>query len=481
MAWDSGLEKAFHPRAVALVGASSDPKRGSQAWRGATTFLRFLQRLEFPGQLYPINPRATEILGLKAYPSVKALPETPDLVIVSVPAPEVPPVLEDCAVAGAKNVHIFTSGFSETGDTEGRALEERVKQIALKGGLRLIGPNCMGFHVPVARLSTWDSTPREPGPVAFLSQSGGHATEFTRYAPSFGIRFSKVISFGNALLLDSTDFLEYLAQDPETRIIGMYLEGVKDGRKLFQLVQEINRQKPIILWKGGLTEPGGRAASSHTGSLAGEEAIWEAFFRQTGAVRVNSLDEMADVVVTFLLARPATGRRVAIVGVGGGNSVWSADACARDGLEVPTFMAETLKELRSFIAPAGNIIRNPIDAGEALSDVMLLERTLRLVARDPLIDMIILTEEIEPFLHRNGSQIEKLSEVLCGLAEEFPQKPLGVILHSYSGEASRAPRDQLTAALTKAGVPIYRNLPRASRGLAKFTRYHTFMSQPRGL
>ena len=233
--------------------------------------------------------------------------------------------LKDCAASGSKNVHIFSSGFKETGEPEGLRLQGQIEKIAAEGKLNVIGPNCMGLYVPKSRIVTWVAPPEESGPIAFITQSGGHAQDFTNYASThFGLYFSKVISYGNALTMDSTDFLEYLSHDEETKVIAMYLEGVKNGRKLLDLMTRINRKKPILLLKAGLTESGARAVSSHTGSMAGGEKIWNAVFKQSGAVRVSSLEEMANVAAAFINCGKSEGRRVAVIGTGGGIGVAAA-------------------------------------------------------------------------------------------------------------------------------------------------------------
>jgi len=190
----------FAPRSVAVTGVPRELQ--NVGWRG---LMGCMQAFGFPGRLYPINPKADEILGLKAYPSLQALPETVDLVLVSVPAPLVPSNLRDCIATGHKNIHIFSAGFKETGEEEGARLQQEIEQIATEGGLNVIGPNCMGLYVPKSRMVTWTSASERTGPVAFISQSGGHAQDLTHYAESFDIGFSKVISFGNALTLDSTE------------------------------------------------------------------------------------------------------------------------------------------------------------------------------------------------------------------------------------------------------------------------------------
>ena len=470
MAWDPDLEVMFHPTTIAVIGASRT--KPGQGWLG---LLGCIREFGFTGRIYPINPNAAEINGLKAYPNLVSVPEPIDLVIISVPAPAVPAALKDCIASGNKNVHIFTAGFKETGEEEGIELQKEIEEIAHSGNLRVVGPNCMGLYVPKFRLVTWTPAPAESGPVAFVTQSGGHAGDFANYASQLGIRFSKAISYGNALTLDSTDFLEYLADDAETGIITMYLEGVKDGGKLLRLVKEINRTKPMIILKGGLTESGARAVASHTGSLAGGENVWNAFFKQSGAVRVTSLQEMADVALAFLHLSPPQGRRVAIIGTGGGVGVAAADACASAGLEVPTLSTETLKELRGFISPAGTSIRNPLDADVFLGEISLLERALEAVSVDPLIDMLIISLHLDWLYDiAQGDHIAKLATYLATSARtHVHDKPYVVSWMTYRGDPDldRA-RAMLQQELIGAGVPVYEGIPRAATALAKLAEHH---------
>lgn len=474
MAMDPDLEVMFHPTTIAVVGASRKPPQG---WLG---LLGCIQQFGFPGRIYPINPNATEVDGLKAYPNLVSVPEPIDLVIISVPAPAVPAALKDCIASGNKNVHIFTAGFKETEEKEGVKLQQEIEEIARSGGLRVVGPNCMGLYVPKARLVTWTPASAESGPVAFVTQSGGHAGDFANYAGQLGIRFSKAISYGNALTLDSTDFLEYLADDAETRIITMYLEGVKDGGKLLRQVKEINRTKPMIIMKGGLTESGARAVTSHTGSLAGGEDVWSAFFKQSGTVRVNSLEEMADVTLAFLHLSPPQGRRVAIVGMGGGIVVAAADACGRQGLEVPTLSPETLEELRGFVPPAGNSIRNPLDIEVIFGDISLLERALDAVSADPLVDMVVVSLHLDWIYDiAQGNHIANLASYLATSARaHINDKPYVVSWRCYRTEPGlEQARTMLQQELLRAGVPVYHGLPRAAGALARLAEYHQFLRE----
>lgn len=474
MTWNPEMEAAFQPRVVAMVGVSAQATRSSGRGFGGGNFINSFEQLGFSGRIYPVNPKADEIMGRKAYPRVSDIPEPVDLVVVSVPAQALPDVLEDCILANAKNIHVFTAGFEETGLPERIELGNRVREIAVRGDLRIIGPNCMGLYVPEHGVGTFDRLPKESGSVAFVTQSGGHSNWFTHNGPNYGIYFSKSISFGNAYVLDSTDYLEYLADDPETSIICMYLEGVKDGRKLLRQVKEINRTKPVILWKAGLTRAGSRAVASHTASLAGEEAIWRGFFAQTGAVAVSSLEEMAEAAMTFQCVKPPEGNRVAVMVLGGGTSVAAADICSREGLEVLHLTDETQAELRKFVPPAGSSIKNPLDTGLVFRDIELLQREVSLIAADPNVDMLILRPHMDMINSAGPEQVDKVVDYLSDFCKgnEYG-KPAVLVFHSFANESwERELRGKLERELPKKGVPVYTSLAAASRALARLYRYH---------
>jgi len=474
------LESMFHPRSVAFVGASARP-----GGFGGSGFMRRLQKLEFSGQLYPVNPNATEVNGLKAYPDVQSIHEPPDLVVVSTPAHTVPGVLEDCVAAGVKNVHIFSSGFAETGLPEGRELDAGITEIIRRGGLHVVGPNCMGIYVPGCRLAYWGAEPEGAGPVGLISQSGGHAEMLTEYAQKLGVYFSKVISFGNARGLQAVDFLEYLAQDPETKIIAMYLEGIHDGGRFTRLVRSINRVKPVIVWKGGLTEGGAKAVASHTGSLAGEGRVWDAFYAQTGAVRVESLQEIVDVALAFMYLKPPRGRRVLLIGGGGGNAVAMADVCSREGLEVPRLTEETRQKLNSFIRLAGNSARNPVDAWMLQEDVDLFRRALEIAFADPMVDVAILDRYVWDEDTREPERLER-AEKVTDFIMDFARNnqhdlPMVMALNAQANDPSAAS----TAArwwtkFARAGLPTYSSQRCASRALSRFVGYHEYLARTGG-
>lgn len=469
---NDAIETMTHPKSIAVVGAT---RTNSQGFPG---MFACIAAFDFPGELYPVNPRADEILGRRAYPTLAAIGKPVDLVVISVPAPSVPAALRDCIDSGSKNVHIFSSGFNETGEAEGIRLQKEIEKIALEGGLNVVGPNCMGFYVPASRLVTWVNVSAQSGPVALVSQSGGNAQDYTAYASEkLGVHFSKVFSYGNALTLDSTDFLEYLAKDDETRIITMYLEGVKDGRRLLELVKRINKNKPVIMIKAGLTESGARAVASHTGSLAGGEKIWDAFFRQTGAVRVETLEEMAETACAFERLGQTAGRGVAVIGTGGGVGVAAADACAHVGLNLAAFPEDLMAKLREFIPPAGNMIRNPVDAHILLTEPELLGKTLDLLCAQPYLDMIIISLHLDWLFSRGqGAATKKIAAYIAQEARRHTKgKPLVVAWRQYNPNAKiRETLDDVRATLKVAGVPLYEGIPRAAFALAKLTKYYEY-------
>ena len=470
----NGFGEGFPPKNIAIVGVSRTDHLQHPGYTGYK-LLKILQEGGFPGEIYPVNPKADFIDGLRAYPSVSAIPEPVDMVTITVPAHIVPRSVEDCISAGAKNVQICTSGFSETGQEEGQLLTDQILQIAQGEDVRIIGPNCMGFHVPSAKMQMFEEMPMDPGPMAFLSQSGGHARVFLLNAQDVGIGTSKVISYGNALLLDAPDFLEYLADDPQTKIIGMYLEGIKDGRRLREVVTRVTRKKPVIIWKGGLTEAGARAARSHTASLAGEKQVWDAFFKQTGAIQVGSIEEMMDIAVTFLKLKPATGKRAAVVGAGGGDTVAAGDMCAQEGIEVPPLSTETHNKLLEHVYLVNQGIMNPLDLPILMHDLSIMRQTIPILAADPQVDAIIL--RIGSLLLIIGDPFPTKDEVvqcLLELQQEIGDVP---ILIPLTNDTKEEPVETHVRDLRDAGLAAYASFRGACRAFYRFTAYHRYISE----
>lgn len=463
------LDEIFNPKSIAVVGASPDPSKAGYH------FFRGLVNLKFDGNIYPINLDGSDVLGFKGYRNIRDVPNPIDYVTISIPAPEVPKIIEDCVAKRVKVVHIFTSGFSETGKADRTKLETQIAEIAKKGNVRIIGPNCMGIYHPKIGLSNFGVfQSKENGIVGFISQSGGNTGDFARMGLVRGLHFSKLVSYGNASDLDSTDFMEYFAWDFETKIICAYIEGVKDGRRFVKVLKETARVKPVIILKGGLTEAGTRAVSSHTGVLAGSDAIWKALFHQTGAMQIDSLGEMIDLALAFSHLSCPKGRRAGIVGIGGGASVAAADSCEKAGLVVPRFMEDTIAGLEKITPVAGTGVKNPVDSPVGrVVDVPEYEETLRLVASDPQIDFLIahLTVDWRLNTPEDRKNLQDLTEVLIRIKKSLG-KPVAAVLRSSQSLHSWQVFLEEQKRYLEGGIPVYLTLEDAANAISKLIQYH---------
>ena len=356
------LEYVFHPRSVALVGAATDPMR----WWINEYYIEPLQKLGFPGKVYAVNPKGGEVLGLAVYRSLRDIPGPVDHVVSCVPASETPGILEECRDVGARVFQLFTAGFAETGEPEGIELQQRLVDLARSSNIRILGPNCMGIYCPKSRLSFCLNYPLEAGPIGLISQSGSNTTFIIRSAVVRGLYFSKAISYGNACDINECDLLDYLADDPETKVIAAYIEGTSDPQRLRQVLHRAASAKPVVIYKGGYTKGGTRAASSHTGALAGTDAAWDGLLRQLGVIRVHTVDEMVDMLVALLRMKPPEGFNTCAIGNGGGASLLASDELERAGFRLPTVPPEMREKLKGVIPLAGSMIRNPFDASPLL-------------------------------------------------------------------------------------------------------------------
>ncbi len=466
----ANLDYAFNPKSVAVVGASSN----SAHLNMAGSYLKALTQCKFSGPIYPINPKGGEIQGLKIYPNVKDTPGPVDYVICCIPAASVPQLIRDCAAKGVKVMQFFTSGFSEIGTEEGRRLEAEIGELARQGGIRLIGPNCMGVYSPKAGLSFAPDHPVEGGPVAFVCQSGGNATYVIRYAAQRGVRFSKVASFGNAVDVDESDLLEYFTTDPETKLIAAYIEGVKDGRRFSKVLRRAAAVKPVILIKGGCTETGARAVASHTGALAGSARVWAGLLEQAGVIPVSTLEELVDMLVTFVYLPVPRGRRIGCVSVGGGAAVLAADSYVSTGLDLPPLPLEIRRKLRSFLSTdAGLSLNNPVDlAGQYRTEAVY--PVTKTVADYSGIDILAfhLPLGIMPPL----ASLPK--EFSVGLLDSVIKvynetgKPTVVVVEYLATIESWETAYSCQHRYRDAGIPAYFSVKSAAKAIDRFMRYH---------
>ena len=351
----------FVYNSIAIAGVSTEYNTGK-------AYLDLLLESGFQGKIYPLNPKGGEISGLTVYPSIGDVPGPVDYVISCIPKGMAIPLIRDCAAKGVKVIAFFTAGFSESGREEDGQLESEMRRAAQDYGLRVLGPNCMGLYIPKLGMSIASDLPKESGNVAFVSQSGGNTVYLIRRAAQRGVRFSKAISYGNAADVGETDLLEYLKTDNETQVVAAYIEGIKDGTRFCRVLREISAVKPVIVLKAGNTLEGAIAAASHTGSLAGSPEVWEGLLHQAGAVQVGDLDELIDMMVACSFMAVPRGRRVAVVGGGGGFAVLAADKYVGSGFAMPPLgqqaQEELEQEVRNYVATdAGTILKNPYDVG----------------------------------------------------------------------------------------------------------------------
>jgi acyl-CoA synthetase (NDP forming) len=462
------LDRFFYPRHIAVIGVSSKNLNF-----GGSSFLVKLKESNFSGKLYPINPNATKILGIKAYPTLSSVPEAPDMAMVCVPAQAVPDVLSECARLGTRHIHILTSGFKEIGTPEGLRLEAAVTAVAQEKDLLVMGPNCMGPYCPASGLTAWGAIPGLSGPVGIISQSGGITQRLTEYLYFLGVGVEKAVSMGNATVLDSLDYLAYMGRDDKISVIGMYLEGMADGRRLLDLAREICPKKPIVIWKGGESPAGAATAASHTGSMAGEQRLWDAFFRQTGATRVRSLNEWADAILALSCLPEPGGNGVFLIGGGGGHSVTNSDICSAQGLSVPALTEETMARLRQTVPIVGSIAGNPLDDWQTFGDPAYLTRVLDLADRDNRIHMAVVDRLIPRKAFHSFDETDKTPEVVKALGNRVNRKPTVFTVDSEGGDPDLAQKGALMrAAFGAAGIPAYPSLERAARALRHLTDYH---------
>jgi len=456
------IEPLFSPRSVALVGISKT------ATNVAYMFLHNLLDAGFT-KVYPVNPKGGELLGVKVYPSIMDIPGDVDLAILTVPRHAVPALVRECARKGTKGVVLYTAGFSESG-AEGKEFERKIVKIARQAGTRLIGPNCVGTYNPSAKLIPQAILPKESGPVGVISHSGFLFYYLLMSINDAGLKPSKGVSCGSDCDLTCVDFLEYLGDDAETRIIVAYLEGIRDGKRFFRIARKISPTKPIIVLKGGNTDAGRKASASHTGTLAVSTAIWKALCSQAGIISVDSFEQMMDAMVALHHLPKSKGKRVGIITTPGGLAVTATDACNELGLEIPRLSAKTQKELTKIAESVGTSVNNPVDLGlvAALAPDHYIKNAIRIVAGDPNIDMILAAFTGPPF--DDDDRDRKVADILLReiTAGGKPTVICGATPQGW-------PKGELRF-LAKSNVPVYPEPRRAAYALAKLTYYSEFIS-----
>jgi len=457
----AGLDHLFYPRSIAVLGASIGNK-----------YIQGFMECGFKGKLYPVNPAGGELFGLKVYETLSEIPDTIDYVIFCIRAEATPKLMIEAAAKGVKVIHFFASGFGEVEDARGKELEDEIMTLARKLGIRVLGPNCMGIYCPKSAMTfslslpDQESFPRQGGPLALISQSGGNSIFLVNDAVTRGVFFSKVVSYGNGADVHESELLEYLARDPDTRVIAFYLEGVRDGMRFARTLKDVAKVKPVIVHKVGSTESGMRAAASHTGSMAGSHQIWQGILQQANAVQVESVEEITDVAMLFLRTSVPAGNRVAIVGSGGGASVQAADYFSEAGMTLPPLPDAARRRLmETFRSEAGASFRNPVD-------IMTMDPAMiKMIADCSCVDTLVFHIVIDLW-----SMIDKKS-VVDSAVEAFIQvkpeltKPAVVVIHCQSTDRARLLANSAQKRLVEAGFPVYPTLKRAATALSRYMRW----------
>ncbi len=453
------LEALFKPSSIAVIGASREPGKVGHE------ILRNILNSGYAGRIYPINPNADEILGIRCYTSLVDVPENVDLGIIAVPASLVPKIVEDAGLKNIKTLIIISAGFRETG-TEGAKIENEVINTCKKYGIRVLGPNCLGIidtHIPLN--ASFAPIMPERGEITFISQSGALSTAVLDWAVEERIGFSKVLSLGNMADIDETDLILEAAEDETTKVILLYLEGIKEGSKFIDVVQRVTRKKPVIALKSGITEAGSRAVSSHTGSLAGSDLAFTLAFEKAGVIRVNNAEELFDLAEAFSSQPNILGSNIAIITNAGGPGILASDACDKYGLKVAPITAQVIEKLRKKLPPAAGFF-NPIDVlGDAPAERygFVIESILESSEVDGI--LVILTPQA----------MTKPSETAKAIIEVKKKSLSKPIVASFFGGKSL---ENAIIELQQARIPNYEFPERAIKSLSALFKYTEYLKTP---
>ncbi|MGI6163652.1 MAG: acetate--CoA ligase alpha subunit [Bacillota bacterium] len=432
----SELMSLMRPQSVAIIGASNTPGKIGHA------VVQNMKSSGFKGHIYPINPKEDEIVGLKAYPSITDVGQPIDVAVLCVPAKVSVPVAEECGKAGAKHLIVITAGFKEVGK-EGRELEQKLVETARKYGMTIVGPNCLGVmdtHTPFN--ATFAKNMALKGNIAFVSQSGALCIAILDWSLKNGLGFSQFVSFGNKSDLNEADFIEIAAQDPNTKVICLYLEDVVDGPRFIKAARKATKRVPVIVLKSGVSAAGAKAASSHTGALAGSDTAYETALRHAGVLRADNMTELFELANAFTTQPIPKGKRVAVITNSGGPGIVASDAIELGGLQMAQFSEDTLKLLGEKMPSMANI-HNPIDViGDAHYD--RYEIGLNVALADPNVDAAVVLLSPTAVI-----EVEKVAEVIVEATKKYPDKP---IVAGFTGGFAV---ENAVKYLTKSGVPIY--------------------------
>ena len=447
----------LNPSSVAVIGASA------QEGKVGHDILKNLLTQGYAGEVFPVNPKGGEILGKKAYPSVKDVPSVPDLAVIVIPAVAVPGALRECGEKGVKNVVIISAGFGEVHTDEGKKLEEELIAIAKEFSIQLIGPNCLGVIRPSLKMNASFAKDLPPaGNIALISQSGATVVALVDAAPGHGLGFSAVLSIGNKAVLDESDYVEVCGADDETKVIGLYLESIKDGKRFLEIASKVAQTKPIVLLKAGVSQMGTKAASSHTGALAGNDKAVDALCSEAGIHRAHTTEELFDLLSVLSQEPPLPSPNIAIVTNAGGPGILATDAAEAAGLHLPQLTEKNAAELKPKL-PAAASIANPIDViGDAGAD--RYEAALTACRDDKNIDgvVVLLTPQVM-------TPCEEVAETIVRIMKSAPLMPVTTAF--VGGEGVAKARE----ILRKNGIPTFETPERAVKAMAALTGHESLV------
>lgn len=450
------FEAIFNPKSVAVIGASDDPaKLGYHV-------IKSLVAGGFPGKIFPINPGRKEVFGLRAFSSPDLVPEKIDLAIVVLPAKLVPEVLEACGRKGIKGAVLIAGGFKEIEDKSGEKMQEEITQLANRAGIKVIGPNTFGMfnlHRKLNASFTPDFSQMEPGSISLVSQSGGIAHLLGFLAQRERVGLGKVFGLGNRCNIDFAEMLECLVEDPETKVIAMYIEGLDNPRRLIDTAQKVRGRKPLLVYKAGRSQASDKASKSHTGSLAGNYEIYQGAFRQAGMLTVESSEELLDAAKILALCPLPRGNRVAVLSGQAGLAMVASDFCEREGLVLAPFSEDTQRQINELLPPL-TIRTNPVDLGPAWYNAEAMRGIIQLVLSDENIDAMI-------FCIVYASINRHLTKMLIELFEtESKKKPILTCISAPEGIW-----DDDIRSLQNVGVVNFSTPERAAQALGNLIRY----------
>jgi acetyl coenzyme A synthetase (ADP forming)-like protein len=447
------LNAIFEPQSIAVIGASREEGKTGNV------VMKNIVDAGYSKPIYPVNPKADEIMGFKAYPSLDNVPGQVDLAVIIVPSKFVPSVMEQCAAKHVKGAIIISGGFAEAGK-EGEELQKSVVEIAKRSGIRVVGPNCQGVNNPYANMCASWPLIKERGPIAVISQSGTVGATMECWAKDDNLGISKFVALGNKADVNEIDLIEYFLKDPDSKVITVYVEGVSNGKRFMELSKESLKKKPIVIIKGGRTEAGARAVMSHTRSLAGKDEIFNAAFKQSGTIRVDNLEELYDASKALSYLPLPKGRQTLIVTSSGGSAILATDAAESVGIKL-TSPSEAFVQKLSQVLPSRCILKNPLDlTGDA--DPPRYEIVLREAIKEPYYDALIAIF---------GDPIPGASEMIVNL-QKTTEKPI-IVVYLGGGEIEKVER----AKMHSLGIPVFSTPERAVKALSCLIRYSDFRKQ----